>query len=498
MKKKLLDEAGKSYLVQSHQLDKAKENAVKIDSGLAKLNATIGQNQIELDELTASLEEMLSAKGIDINNLDDVVVSDDIEQRIALSEDERNTFNKYIPVISPIETVTDSGNWDDYINHVDEYIIKYELDTEIDPLIQLLPPAEAAKLLNNYKVQFGDLKWNKWDYSAVGLSALVAILADIFIVSIPKDMNWNGKLYKGSPVTKFLKGQSQQIMNPGENANQFQKWMHQSQQAMEKYAKVPYDVSVNRADNGLSAAIEGLSPKTHRLQSLGHDPIMGFVFGIFDIMRGSVTSVGRDGVFSSMPNSNYSGTSNIFEAFTRQIAHLLSDIPTAQGIPVPFMGILQSIDSKSPFRLPQGNSGQLGEQVNFNDLSSFMYTHGYTMEHFATMSLVPMIVEIGIRTYYKLANFNTIFPSRDLYNPNKDVKLQTMLTFGHSITMGGNVVKMWINGWNPTSFNWAEMLVLIKTFFSLFMANRARNKEIDNFLLEGWDSINANCISYNL
>lgn len=498
MKKKLLDEAGKSYLVQNHQLDRAKENVVKIDNGLAKLNAKISQNQRDLDELTASLEAMLSANGIDISNLDDVAMSDEIEQRVALSDDERNTFNKSIPVISSIETVQDSVYWDNYINHIDEYINKYELDTETDPLIQLLPPAEAAKLLNIYKAQFGDLKWNKWDYCAVGLSALVAILADIFIVSIPQDMNWNGKLYKGSPVTRFLKGQSQQIINPGENANQFQKWMHQKQQLLEKYAKVPYDVSVNRSDNGLSAAIDKLSPKTHRLQSLGHDPIMGFVFGIFDIMRGSITSIGRNSVFSSVPNSNFSGTNNILEAFTRQIAHLLSDVPSPQGIPVPFLGILQSIDSQSPFRLPQGNSGQLGEQVSYNDLSRFMYTHGYTMEHFATMSLVPMIVEIGIRTYYKLANFNTIFPSRDLYNPSKDVKLQTMLTLGHSITMGGNVVKMWINGWNPTSFNWAEMLVLIKTFFSLYMANRARNKEVDSFLLEGWESINANCVSYNL
>lgn len=494
-KNKLHDNAGKAFLVQNHQLKQAKDASTLIASEIKKLNKTADQNQSELDELTASLEALLKSKGIDVNNLDDVEVSEDIEQFTNLSQVERETIQQSIPEISIIDTVNPNDTWSDYLSNVDEYILNYKLDTEVDPLMQLLPPEIAVKLLNDYKAQFGDTKWNKWDYCAVGLSSLVAILTDIVIVSIPRDMTFNGKLYKGSPVTKFLKGQSEQIMNPRENASQFQKWMHKAQHSMESYAKVPYDVSVNRDGNGLSEAIPGLSPKTHRLQSLGHDPILGFAIGVYDIMRGSLTGFGRNGAIMSVSNSNFQPTNNFIEAFIRQIVHLISDVPTSQGVPVPLMGILQSFESKSPFRLPQGNTGKLGEQVSYNDLSRFMYTHGYTMEHFATMSLVPLIVELSIRTYYKLAYFNTLFPSRSVYNPNKDVKLQSMLTFGHTITMSGNVLKMWLNGWNPTAFNWAEMLVLIKTFYSLYKANQERSKEIDQYLLEGWKTISENCMS---
>jgi len=494
-KNKLHNDAGKAYLVQNHQLNQAKDASTLIASGIKKLNKTADQNQNELDELTASLEAILKSKGIDVSNLDDVEVSEDIEQFTAISQVERETIKQSTPEISIIETVNPNDTWSAYMSNVDDYMLKYELDTEVDPLVQLLPPEVAAKLLNDYKAQFGDKKWNKWDYCAVGLSALVAILTDIFIVRIPQDKMIDGKLHKGSPITKFFKGQSKKIMNPGEDGSQYHKWMHKAQQSMENYAKVPYDVSVNRDGNGLSEAIPGLSPKTHRLQSLGHDPILGFAVGVYDIMRGSLTGFGRNGAFMSVSNSNFQPTPNIIEAFIRQIAHLLSDIPTPQGVPAPFLGVLQSFESKSPFRLPQGNSGKLGEQVSYNDLSRYMYVNGYTIEHFVTMSLVPLIVELSIRTYYKLAYFDTLFPSRDVYNPKKDVKLQAMLTFGHTITMSGNVVKMWLNGWNPTAFNWAEMLVLIKSFYSLYKMNQERTKDIDQYLLDGWKSISANCVS---
>jgi hypothetical protein len=47
---------------------------------------------------------------------------------------------------------------------------------------------------------------------------------------------------------------------------------------------VPYDPSTNF---GLESLVKGLGPRTHRMQSLGHDPILGWFFGVRDILDGT-------------------------------------------------------------------------------------------------------------------------------------------------------------------------------------------------------------------
>lgn len=497
MKKKTLDKAGKAYLVQNHQMGKANEAAHRIKSRTDQLKNQNKQNQDDLDDMLAIMEKELLKRGLDPADVSKVSVSEEVDKATRLSPEELAAIRVSRPAAVKLETVEFTGDWDDYYGKIDDYIAKYDLNLEVDPLIQLLPADQANALLNNYKAQFGNVKWQKWDYGVVGLAALLAILTDIFIVRIPKDMMWKGKSYKGSPVTKFMNQQSEQIMNPGQNANSFHKWMNQAQNKMEAYAKVPYDVPVNRADSGLSGTLSGLSPKTHRLQTLGHDPILGFVFGVFDIMTGSMTGFGKDASFSRLTNTNFSSTANLIQAFVIQAAHILSDIFTKQGIAPPFFSMLQAIDAKSSFRLPMGSGKGMGEPVSYNHLSRYMYTHGYDMRHFGTMSLVPLIVEIVIRTYYKLVYFETLFPARDTYKPSKDVKLQGMLTFAHTATMAGNVVKMWINGWNPLAFNWAEMLALVKTAFTFVKAQAERDKKINQYLTGEWERISANCIAYN-
>ena len=57
---------------------------------------------------------------------------------------------------------------------------------------------------------------------------------------------------------------------------------------LERAAKVLYDLSMGNA-------VDGLSPKVHRLMSLGHDPILAFIFGTIDIMSGTGTYIDKHG-----------------------------------------------------------------------------------------------------------------------------------------------------------------------------------------------------------
>ena len=64
-----------------------------------------------------------------------------------------------------------------------------------------------------------------------------------------------------------------------------------------------------------------------------------------------------------------------------------------------------------------------------------------------------------------------------------------MLTMAHSLTMSGNIIKMWINGWNPLAFNWSEMIMLFKSFYSSYKAKEERDKAIAEDLFSNWQDI---------
>lgn len=131
-----------------------------------------------------------------------------------------------------------------------------------------------------------------------------------------------------------------------------------------------------------------------------------------------------------------------------------------------------------------------GDPVPVKDVARFMYSNDYTMGHFATMSLVPLLAEIIIRTYYKARNFKELY-----HNENRlvkgDIKLASMLASTHTLLATGNAIKVYLMGGNPTAFNWATFLCLGKSYFSWFIAQKERDSTISNFLNEEMTKIYA-------
>ena len=58
--------------------------------------------------------------------------------------------------------------------------------------------------------------------------------------------------------------------------------------ANSKVSKVPYDAQDNR---NTTEYVQGLSAYYHRLLSLGHDPLLGLLFGVMDILAGRMTTI---------------------------------------------------------------------------------------------------------------------------------------------------------------------------------------------------------------
>lgn len=119
-------------------------------------------------------------------------------------------------------------------------------------------------------------------------------------------------------------------------------------------SSVPYDAISN-----ISGVDTGLSGTTHRYRTLGHDPILGWIFGPINILSDSLTKSNVITTYSVQDMKiigMYSGGTlgainqailevkrdkyNLPAAVLKQALHFSSDAFTKQGLPIPFLGTI--------------------------------------------------------------------------------------------------------------------------------------------------------------
>ena len=293
------------------------------------------------------------------------------------------------------------------------------------------------------------------DGAVVALAGLIAAVLDILVVKIPKDINYMGK-YKqdGSDITGYFRKLG---VNEDGKLNSFFSWM-------EEKNKVSFDKV-----SGVN--IEGLNPRTHRLLTLGHDPILGLLFGTLDIYNGTLSAIDVHGNLEIIQASSLYEDTGIISAVITWIGHLISDVCTSMGLPVPGWGLLQFLQV-----------GSFGEkQRNIAEISKWMYLNGYDIRHFLTMAIVPAAVELTVRVYWLLEKYHLNIDEKietltraeqEMKAISQKLKLHKMLFFAHSIATGGNVLKVVMAEGNPLAINIAEWGALLKESIVMVKAMR--------------------------
>lgn len=297
----------------------------------------------------------------------------------------------------------------------------------------------AIRMLNQ---EYNSLhRLDKLDYGICAIASIVAGAVDILMVGIPKP---GPDGVEAGPLSDYIR-------------KKFNEKFPQDQ--MEKLAnsaasKVPYDAQDNR---NTTEYVEGLSSYYHRLLSLGHDPLLGFVVGVFDILTGRMTTIDKKGKIVSQVMENYADReeSNIFAALAKQITHFKSDITTSMGLPVPLMGL---------FNLLQ--FGSIGdEEQTIAEIVQGMYYEGYDFIHFCSMSIPAMLVEVIVRLCYAIKRIkegNSIKESIPFsLNREKHPKLATMLFIGHTGATAINAGKVYFTG-NPMAINYPQWVAFAK------------------------------------
>ena len=284
------------------------------------------------------------------------------------------------------------------------------------------------------------------DYIAVSLIGGIAAVVDAFIVQIPKDTTIvrNGSKIKqeGSPLTELLR-------NIGFSKDgQTSEWVT----TLEKFFKVPYDKSVD-------PDIAGFCPKTHRLHSLAHDPsLAGLLWAIKDYITGTMSCIDKNGVLQFVKVENADLSKLIIAPFM-WFGHLLSDIFTRMGIPIPGWSYLQLLQI-----------GSIGEKERtIAEVTRYMYMEGYDIRHLASMSVVNATIEILVRIYFFLTQemrhtkgVNLSVSEREYEVIKLNIKKHNMLAISYAIAYFGNIAKIAAYEGNPNAFNLPLWIGMVK------------------------------------
>lgn len=329
--------------------------------------------------------------------------------------------------------------WEELCNQAEQEVGS---TTDLEPLFtyeELRMNQAALRALN---ADYNNIhKLDKIDITICAAAGILGAVVDILLIGIPQK---TPEGLKGGPLSNYVRDWFNQRF-PEEEMKKL---------ANSKVSKVSFDAQDNRHT---TEYVTGLSAYYHRLLSLGHDPILGLIFGVYDILNGKMTTIDKTGKIVSQVMEYYADRkeSDIFAAIAKQIIDFKSDITTSMGLPAPLMAL---------FNLLQfGSIGE--EEQTIAEIVQGMYYEGYDFIHFCSMSIPTMIIEVIIRLSYgikRIKEGNSIKNSIPFsLNREKHPKLSTMLFIGHSAATAVSAGKVYFTK-NPMAINYPQWVAFAK------------------------------------
>ena len=316
---------------------------------------------VNLDSSVEKVKSNLESVSKEIEDVKGLISSDSAE----IDELETRLSKIQASLGVPIETSSNTHNDQDhtYVNELNDIICsKLDIKTKHD------------------RDKKYDLNW--YDFIVATIAGGLAISVDFLMVKTPKTVTLGKGIgatkIEGSPLTTYLR-------TLGENADG-KKWAWI--QWLEDNCKVPYDKSID-------SLVEGLCPAFHRLHSVAHDSsLAGLLWAIKDFVCGTFTTIDKKGVLRVEKIGDGEGIIGLLVAPFIWLGHIISDVFTSAGIPIPGWTYLQMLQF-----------GSFGEKKRtIADFSRYMYYCGYDLRHLVTMSSTKVIIQFVVRLYHFLVN----------------------------------------------------------------------------------------------
>lgn len=202
---------------------------------------------------------------------------------------------------------------------------------------------------------------------------------------------------------------------------------------------VPYDVTV-----GSPAFGENMSGGNHRVRTLGHDPVLGWIFGVMNIISSTITldNYRTFEIERIKGRKRWSSETNLINGFAMaydsinedihrlpaavfaQAVHLKSDVFTKMGLPVP---VLETFSSELAGNLYKSNYDLLCLSKDVAIVGS---------QAFFSI-LINMIISLIHGLYFDPVKYD----SRDVY----EVKTRKILLYSNIIASSSNLIWTGVN-----------------------------------------------------
>ena len=391
---------------------------------------------------------------------------DDLERRLGVTPVVDDTA--VAPRIQPVSAPVPASRWDDVVASAREYYRDRESDAGDVDIELLMDPDDVAELRRlSLSTSPFRCRLDAADLVLACVAGLAAGAVDAVIIKVPRTMWWDGDIQTGSSLTEGLRSNA----IPADNR-------------LARLAKVPFDsLTTDQPD-------VRFEPRTHRLDTFGHDPFVGLVFGVVDILRGTSTGIGPSGQMFVVDIAD-PVTTNPLAAIVVELAHLLSDVFTDSGLPLPGWSLLRLV-----------TVGSIDEQT-ISQLARSMYRRGYDSWHLLSMSTSVAAAELVLRTGWGLRSaLDETWAQRcddeaRLAGTTRTANHPRFLfvsLLAHGIATAINAGKIAALGGNPLAWNaaqWARFTQLAATWWgtqsrSMTDAIVARSDINLTALLEGW------------
>lgn len=295
-------------------------------------------------------------------------------------------------------------------------------------------------------------------------AGVVASVIDIVFVGTPEVV----KIYKGGENFdgSILTGILHKIGNGNDKLSEILKWLSEQ-------CKVPYDISCKK---------DVVVPNNHRLRSFAHDPLFGVLFAVVDIIMGTCTVIDNNGKIRVLVNQKDYPITKKYFALIVAIGHLISDVCTARGLPIP--GFITT-------QLFAGGDHSIAK------IAEGMYLDGYDLRHLASMEVPVAIKNLIINLYIRIfkkqePDFLSTIAEKELQQNAEIAFKYKMILISDAVACGGNVLKFFIppTSGNITALNLPEWCSLLKnTIYNLKYELRDKTIEKVN---ANRDAINQN------
>lgn len=157
---------------------------------------------------------------------------------------------------------------------------------------------------------------------------------------------------------------------------------------------VPFDANV-----GANGALSGGGMMGHRATALGHDPLLGLIFGTANIATSTLTTSSLESyhiytndskrdffqnhartdlvlsyTLDKLLNQGIEGKNIVAVSLMKEIVHLNSDLNTTRSLPLPFISVISPLAASklASYGFDMSNVVTVGKQVSYSILINFL------------------------------------------------------------------------------------------------------------------------------